>query len=82
MTRHDTFNHCMIDQDDRIIVPPTSIENTVGRNCKPGSSGVVGWFWTHRFTFSRARSSWRVDPLAGLQYAFSRCSGQQRNSGS
>jgi hypothetical protein len=42
--RHNTLNHPTIDDDDRIIVPVMSIENTVSRNCRLGSSGVVGWF--------------------------------------
>jgi hypothetical protein len=42
ITRRDALNHSTIDQDDRIIVPSISIENTVSRNCQPGSSGVFG----------------------------------------
>jgi hypothetical protein len=56
ITRRDALNHPTVDQDDRIIVPSTSIENTVGRNCQLGSSGVFGWFQTHRLISSLA--SW------------------------
>jgi hypothetical protein len=54
ITRRDALNHPTIDQDDRIIVPSISIENTVGRNCQLGSSGVFGWFQTHRLSSSLA----------------------------
>jgi hypothetical protein len=82
ITRRDTLNHPTIDQDDGIIVPPISIENTVSRNCKLRSSGVFGWFWTHRLTSSLATFAGPVDPLIDLQYALSRCPAHQRNSGS
>src|SRR6266436_3521602 len=52
ITRRDTLNHPTIDQDDRIIVPSNSIENTISRNCKLRSAGVFGWFWAHRLTSS------------------------------
>jgi hypothetical protein len=42
ITRRDAPNHPTIDQDDRIIVPSISIENTVSRNCEVGSSGGFG----------------------------------------
>jgi hypothetical protein len=35
-------------------VPTISIENTVSRNRQLGSSGVFGWFQTHRLTSSLA----------------------------
>jgi len=54
ITRRDPPNHPTIDQDDRIIVPTISIENTVSRNRQLGSSGVFGWFQTHRLTSSLA----------------------------
>jgi hypothetical protein len=49
------LNHPAIDQDDCIIVPSNSIENTVRRNCEPGYCGVFGWFSTHRFACSLAK---------------------------
>jgi hypothetical protein len=54
VTRRDALNHPTIDQDDRAIVPSISIENTVSRNRQLGSSGVFGWFQTHRLTSSLA----------------------------
>jgi hypothetical protein len=36
ITRLNTPNHPVIDQEDRIIVPAMSIEDTVSRNCRPG----------------------------------------------
>src|SRR6266478_8771945 len=54
ITRRDALNHPTIEQDDRIIVPSISIENTVSRNCQPGSSAVFGWFQVHRLTSSLA----------------------------
>src|SRR6476620_1537469 len=54
ITWRDGLNHAMIDQDDRIIVPSISIENTVSRNCRLGCSGGFGWFWTHRLNSSLA----------------------------
>jgi hypothetical protein len=54
ITRGDALNHPTIDQDGRIIVPSISIENTVSRNRQLGSSGVFGWFQTHRLTSSLA----------------------------
>ena len=54
ITRRDALNHSTIDQDDRIIVPSISIENTVSRNCQPVSSRVFGWFLTYRLTASLA----------------------------
>jgi hypothetical protein len=50
IARRDALNHPTIDQDDRIIVPSISIENTVSRNCQLRSAGVFGWFQTHRLT--------------------------------
>src|SRR6266852_1194800 len=50
IARSDALNHPTIDQDDRIMVPSISIENTVSRNCQPGSSGALGWLQTHRLT--------------------------------
>jgi hypothetical protein len=82
ITPPDTLNHPTIDQDDRIIVPSISIENTVSRNCKLGSSDAFGRFWTHRLTSSLAKFVGPVDPLIDLQYALSRCPAHQRNSGS
>src|SRR5215217_74757 len=46
--RHDALNHSTIDQDDRILVPSMSVENTVSRDCRPGSTGGFGWFQSHR----------------------------------
>jgi hypothetical protein len=66
ITRRDTLNHPMIDQDDGIVVPSISIENTVSRNCKLGSLGVFGWFWTHRLTFLARQIVGPVDPLIDL----------------
>jgi hypothetical protein len=54
ITRRDAPNRPTIDQDDRIIVPSISIENTVGRNGQLGSLGVLGWLQTHRLTSSLA----------------------------
>jgi hypothetical protein len=54
ITRRDALNHPTIDQDDRIVVPSISIENRVSRNCQLGSSGVFGWFQTHRRSSSLA----------------------------
>src|SRR6266481_5387325 len=54
ITRRDALNRPTIDQDDRIIVPAVSIENTVSRNRQPGSSAVFGWFQVHRLTSSLA----------------------------
>src|SRR6202047_2652721 len=48
ITRRDALNHPTIDQDDRIIVPSISIENTVRRKGQLGSSDVFGWLWTYR----------------------------------
>jgi hypothetical protein len=55
ITRGDALNHPTIDQEDRMIMPSISIENTVSRNCQLGSSGVFGWFQTHRLNFLTGR---------------------------
>ena len=54
IARRDALNYPMVDQDDRIIVPPISIENTITRNCQFGRLGVFGCLWTHRLTSSLA----------------------------
>src|SRR5258707_1423947 len=64
IARRDALNHPAIDQDDRIMVPSISIENTVSRNCRLGCWGVFGWFQTHRLTSSLAGCVGRIDPLA------------------
>src|SRR5258707_7034805 len=69
IARRDALNHPAIDQDDRIVVPAITIENTVSGNCQPGSSGVFGWFQTHRLTSSLAGWQARIDPLAEPQDA-------------
>ena len=78
-TRRDALNHPTIDQDDRIIVPSISIENTVSRNRQPGSSAVFGWFQAHRLTFLTGRLAGPIDLLAdcimhrrGARYAIMR----------
>jgi hypothetical protein len=53
--RRDILNHPTIDQDDGIVVPSNSIENTVCRNCEPGCFGVFGWFWADCFACSLAK---------------------------
>jgi hypothetical protein len=47
MMRRDPLNHSAIYQDDRIVVPSISVENTVSRNCQLSPLGVFGWFLTH-----------------------------------
>jgi hypothetical protein len=54
ITRHDALNHPTVDQDDRIIVPSASIENTISRDCRLASSGVFGGFHTHCLASSMA----------------------------
>src|SRR5258705_1528568 len=63
-TRRDALNRPSIDQDDRIIVPSISIENTVSRNCQPGCSAVFGWFQAHRLTSSLA--GWQARSICWL----------------
>src|SRR5712672_2275597 len=43
ITRRDALNRPTIDQNDRIIVPAITIENTVGRDRRPGWWSVLGW---------------------------------------
>src|ERR1700726_26846 len=54
VTRRNAPNSPTIYEDDRIIVPLISIENTVSRNCQLRSSGVFRGFWNHRLTSSLA----------------------------
>src|SRR5258708_39632730 len=81
IARRDAHNHPTIDQEDRIMVPSIATENTVSRNGQPGSSGVFGWFQTHRLTSSLAGWGGRIDPLDGLQDAPARRPGHHYDSG-
>src|SRR6266571_3327206 len=63
ITRRDALNHPTIDQDDRIIVPSITIENTASRKCQPGAPGVFGWFQTHRLSSSLA--GWQARSIRG-----------------
>ena len=75
IARRDALNYLMIDQDDRIIVPSVSIENTISRNCRFGRSGLFGWLWTHRLTSSlasivRAELRWLTNVPEGTARTF------------
>jgi hypothetical protein len=78
ISRRDTLNHPTINQDDGIIVPSISIENTLSRNCKLKSAGVFGWFWTHRITSSLAGFIGPADPRSTCRM---HCLGARRTSG-
>src|SRR5882762_6955978 len=81
IARRDAHNHPTIDQDDRIMVPSIAIENTVSRNGQPGSSGVFGWFQSHRLTSWLAGWGGRIGPLAQLQIVPARRLGHHYDSG-
>src|SRR5215210_9065796 len=51
--RGDAMDQSPINQEDRVIVPLVSIEDTAGRNCQPGPCRAFGWFQTHPLTSSQ-----------------------------
>src|SRR3954447_5469681 len=80
--RSDTLDQSTLDQEDRVIVPLASIEDTAGRNCQPGPCRAFGSFQTHPLTSSKPGLVAPIDvwPRCTMHRHISRMLSWERNS--